>query len=87
MSPVSKVNKAIRSNTEFFMISIHSVHILNVTVCILNNKVIFLISTTNWVAGYECITDAPESETKLFLDFDMIPAYTASLYWFEYTGD
>ena len=37
----------------------------------------------NWIAGYECITDAPESETKLLLDFDMIPAFTASLYLIE----
>jgi hypothetical protein len=40
--------------------------------------------TVNWVAGFECIANDSRNETKLRLDFEMMPAYTASLYWFEH---
>jgi hypothetical protein len=42
---------------------------------------------TNFIAGFECDPDTLRSETKLRLDFFCMPAYTASLYWFEYTGE
>ncbi len=40
--------------------------------------------TTNWIAGFECYIDTLRSETKLRLDFELMPAFTASLYWFEH---
>jgi hypothetical protein len=46
-----------------------------------------MLFEVNWVAGFECIANDSRNETKLRLDFEMMPAYTASLYWFEYTGD
>jgi len=39
--------------------------------------------TISWVAGFELDTDTPEAETKVVMDFDMIPAFTASLYLIE----
>jgi hypothetical protein len=43
--------------------------------------------TINWVAGFECYIDTLRSETRLRLNFSGMYGYTASLYWFEYTGD
>ena len=43
--------------------------------------------TINWVAGFECYIDGLRSETRLRLNFSGMYGYTASLYWFEYTGE
>ena len=40
--------------------------------------------TVNCVAGFECYRDAPEGEIRLLLDFELMPAYSASLYLFEH---
>ncbi len=39
--------------------------------------------TTTCIAGFECDTSSYDSQTRLFLDFKGMPAFSASLYLFE----
>ncbi len=43
--------------------------------------------TKHCIAGFECDPDTLRNEIKLRLDFFCMPAYSASLYWLEYTGN